>query len=558
MVNYKSFCTFANKIKISLEKNTPVLLHKINKDIIPPQKFTWPFCYEPHPLCVEAAKHLQSCLESEMEWHGEINRGKMFGVLVVRDDEGAIGYLAAYSGQLCGRNDLPGFVPAVYDLLQPDGHFKTHEAEITAVNSEVETIERDVNYLEWRQKLQDIKANADKDISHYKALMAEAKERRRQARETENYDSEALIRESQFMKAELRRKKQAYATLVAEVEACVAEYENRIKELKQKRKRMSDALQHWIFSQFVMLNALGERKDLNEIFSEHHRVTGTGSAIPPSGAGECCAPKLLQYAYANGYKPLCMAEFWYGESPKTEVRHHLHFYPACRSKCKPILEFMLKGLDTDPDPFDGKNVECVSFDKPKMMYEDDWIVVVNKPSGMLSVSGRTTLPAASEIMRLLPIHRLDMDTSGLLMLAKDKETQRKFHAMFENRMIRKRYTALLDGTVTTDKGEIVLPLLPDINDRPRQKVDYGNGKSSITYYKVLERKDGKTLVALYPHTGRTHQLRVHCAHHDGLNAPITGDRLYGKPADRLHLYADTLEFYHPMLKKQIKITIDNK
>lgn len=543
---------------MSPHKNTLVLLHKINKDIIPPEKFTWPFCYEPHPLCVEAVRHLLSRLETNVEWREEITRGKMFGVLVVRDTDGAVGYLAAYSGQLCGRNDLPGFVPAVYDLLQPDGYFKTHEAEITTINNEVEATEHDTHYIIWRQKLQKIQNDADNDISRYKALMAEARERRRQARESDSCDNDALTRESQFMKAELRRKKQAYATLAAEAKNNIAEYENHIKKLRERRKSMSDALQRWIFSQFVMLNALGERKNLNEIFAEYHSMTGTGSAIPPSGAGECCAPKLLQYAYANGYKPLCMAEFWYGESPKAEVRHHLHFYPACRSKCKPILEFMLRGLDTDPDPLDSDNMEYSSFSKPETVYEDDWIVVVNKPPGMLSVPGRTTQPAASEIMELLPVHRLDMDTSGLLMLAKSSEAQQTFRAMFENRAIKKRYTALLDGIVTTDEGEITLPLMPDINDRPRQMVDYDNGKSALTYYKVLQRNDGKTLVALYPHTGRTHQLRMHCAHRDGLNTPIVGDRLYGKSSDRLHLYADTLEFYHPILKKQITIRIDIK
>lgn len=535
-----------------------MLLHKINKDTAPPEKFTWPFCYEPHPLCVEAAKHLQQRLESTAEWKDEINRGKMFGVLVVRDNEGTLGYLAAYSGQLCGRNDLPGFVPAVYDLLQPDGYFKTHEAEITAINRQIEKAEHDGKYTAWCRQLENIQTDADNAISSHRQLMAEAKERRRQARAAGSYDGSALIRESQFMKAELRRMKQAYAAIAAEVKANIETHEAVIANLKQKRKRMSDELQHWIFSQFVMLNAFGERKDLNEIFAEHHSMTGTGSAIPPSGAGECCAPKLLQYAYANGYKPLCMAEFWYGESPKAEVRHHLHFYPACRSKCKPILEFMLRGLDTDPDPLDSDNMEYSSFSKPETVYEDDWIVVVNKPPGMLSVPGRTTQPAASEIMELLPVHRLDMDTSGLLMLAKSNGAQQTFRAMFENRAIKKRYTALLDGIVTTDEGEIALPLMPDINDRPRQMVDYDNGKSALTYYKVLQRNDGKTLVALYPHTGRTHQLRMHCAHRDGLNTPIVGDRLYGKPSTRLHLYADTLEFYHPILKKQITIRIDIK
>lgn len=535
-----------------------MLFHKINKDIAPPDKFTWPFCYEPHPLCLEAAQLLQNRMENEEQWRDEIKKGKMFGVLVVRDNEGTLGYLAAYSGQLCGRNDLSGFVPAVYDLLQPNGYFKTHEAEITAINNQIKEIEHDNCYTELNKRLIDLKDEADKGINNYKTLMAEAKKKRQKAREDGCHDCDALIRESQFMKAELRRKKQAYAAVISDVKAQIAEYEKRIADLKQQRKHMSDTLQHWIFSQFVILNALGEQKNLNDIFSEYHNATGTGSAIPPSGSGECCAPKLLQYAYIKGYKPLCMAEFWYGESPKAEVRHHLHFYPSCHSKCKPILEFMLKGLDTDPDPLNGENAEYLSFCKPDTVYEDDWITVVNKPSGMLSVPGRTTQPAASEIMNLLPVHRIDMDTSGLLMLAKSSEAQQTFRAMFENRLIKKRYTALLDGYIETDEGEITLPLSPDINDRPRQMVDYDNGKSALTYYKTLKRKEGKTLVALYPHTGRTHQLRVHCAHQDGLNTPIVGDRLYGKASTKLHLFADTMEFYHPLLKKQITIRIENK
>lgn len=530
---------------------TPVSFNRLSKDIAPPERFTWPFCYEPHPLCVAAAEHLQARLAANDEWKEEIEQGKMFGVLVVSDADGDIGYLAAYSGQLCGRNDLPGFVPAVYDLLQPDGYFKTHETEITAINKEIERIENDTELTAWRQRLNEINLTASEDIKSYKAKMAEAKARRDKARADGCADNKALTKESQYMKAELHRKKKAHAEQISECERHIIIYEQRIADLRQQRRQMSDALQHWIFSMFKMRNALGEEKDLNDIFSEYRRTTGCGSATPPSGSGECCAPKLLQYAYINGYKPLCMAEFWYGMSPKAEIRHHLHYYPSCQSKCKPILSFMLRGLDVDPDPLATAGTTC---SKPEVIYDDDYICVINKPSGMLSVPGTTAQPAATDIMDMLPVHRLDMDTSGLLMLAKTEEAQRIFRSMFERRQIKKRYTALLSRTIDSDEGEISLPLSPDINDRPRQKVDHSDGKEALTHYEVISRSGEKTLVHLYPHTGRTHQLRVHCAHRDGLDAPIIGDRLYGKSADRLHLHADTLEFYHPILKRQITVS----
>ena len=530
------------------------MLHKLDTDIKPPKAFTCPFCYEPHPLCVLAAGHLQGYIESVENWKAEAMQGKMFGVLVARDEGGALGYLAAFSGQLCGSNNLPGFVPPVYDLLQPDGYFKTHEAEITAINEQVERLETSEHLKACRQRLAAIKAEAERDIAEYKALMAAAKEKRDEARAAgKPCDDDALTRESQHMKAELRRKKQAYSSLTAEAEQHLAEYESRIAELKQRRRQMSDSLQRWLFSQFRMLNARGEKKNLNDIFAEYHAANGIGSAIPPSGAGECCAPKLLQYAYANRYKPLCMAEFWYGESPKTEVRRHLHYYPACRGKCAPILSHMLQGLATDPEPLapHGSLPE-----KLRVVYEDDHIVVIDKPSGMLSVPGKTMQPSVASVTGLLPVHRLDMDTSGLLMLAKDEKSQRMFRGLFESRQVRKRYMALLDGLVEKDEGEISLPLAPDYTDRPRQMVDTESGKPAITRYEVIGRKDGRTLVALYPQTGRTHQLRVHCAHREGLNTPIVGDRLYGRKEGRLCLHAEMLQFYHPILKKQITIHND--
>lgn len=498
---------------------------------------------------------MQAYIASVGEWREEVARGKMFGVLVVKDAGGAIGYLAAYSGLLCGRNDLPGFVPAVYDILQPNSHFKTREREISDINRRISDIENDARRLEWRQHAADIRANAARCIDGYRQQMAAAKAARDAARALGCADSEALIKESQFMKAELRRRKQEYSARIANADARVTEYDNHIAGLKSLRRRMSDSLQHWIFSRFRMLNALGQAKDLNDIFAEYHAATGCGTAVPPSGAGECCAPKMLQYAYANGYHPLCMAEFWYGTSPKAEMRRHLHYYPACHGKCRPILLHMLRGLSVDPDPLAAP--EAVPDSKLRFVYEDEYIAVVDKPAGMLSVPGNVARPSVVSITGLLPVHRLDMDTSGLLMLAKTVQAQRVFRGMFAKRHIKKKYIALLDGVVESDAGDILLPLAPDLSDRPRQRVDYSNGKPAATHYEVIERKAGRTLVALYPLTGRTHQLRVHCAHRDGLDTPIVGDRLYGRPARRLCLHARRMEFWHPMLNRQITILSDN-
>ena len=350
------------------------------------------------------------------------------------------------------------------------------------------------------------------------------------------------------MKAELRRIKKRYAEEIEKTERQLTIINNEIAALKLQRKQMSDALQRWIFKQFSMLNALGERRTLTEIFAE------TTMGIPPSGAGECCAPKLLQYAYDHGLKPLCMGEFWWGESPVGEIRHHRHFYPSCSSKCKPILGHMLKGLDVDDDPL-LRNWEG----EIETIYEDEWLAVINKPAGLLTTPGRNNMPSLWSIMGErwpdasgpIIVHRLDMATSGLLVLAKNKDIHQQLQQQFEQRTVKKRYCALLDGIPEKKEGEIRLPLIADITDRPRQKVDFENGKEAHTLYKVVETTDGQALIHLYPITGRTHQLRVHCAHPNGLNIPITGDELYGTRAQRLCLHAEYLEFTHPVSGKSI-------
>ena len=552
-----------------------------------PAQLNNPFDYEPHPLCLLAVDELCRYLEQKTEWRQEIDKGKMFGVLVVetptppsippplQEEPNRVSFLAAYSGQILGRSDWEGFVPAVFDYLQPDGYFKIHEAEIDALNRRIDEIEENNACSPERIKLEELKKEAEKEIEQYKLAMLGAKalrDRRRKERKLSEKEQESLIRESQFQKAQMHRIKKQWSDEISVFEEKIRFQDEQLKRLKHLRKRKSDDLQRWLFSQFRMLNVKGEVRNLLEIFRE------TAFRIPPAGAGECCEPKLLQYAFANGLRPLCMAMFWWGESPKQEIRHHRQFYPACNGKCKPILEWMLKGVR--PCPPRGRlkgNCEdkapslwgrlradepCEGWGWGGCLYEDNDIIVINKPSGMLSVPGKEPAPSVYSIIKErypevggpLIVHRLDMATSGLLVLTKTKQAHANLQQQFANHTVKKRYAAVLDGIPKEKEGVISLPLAPDILDRPRQKVDLENGKEAITIYKVQKIQDGKTWISLFPRTGRTHQLRVHCAHRDGLSCPILGDPLYGKTVNgqcqmvngqRLHLHAEYLEFTHP-------------
>lgn len=477
----------------------------------------------------------------------------MFGVLVVETSDGKLGYVAAYSGLLAGKNNHDFFVPSVFDSTPPDGYFKLHEMEISSVNHEIESIVNSEEYRLIRRKEYESRLKATEEENAFRDKMNQAKAIRNAKRQASTYISEEenaeMIRESQFMKAEMKRLRKRNEAIITDILNERNRYESRITELKHKRKTMSDALQHWLFAQYNMLNAKGETRNLCEIFAE------TPQKIPPAGAGDCCAPKMLQYAFNNNLKPVCMAEFWYGASPKTEIRHHLHYYPACRGKCLPILTYMMQGLEVDIDP------QSRSVSQPlEVVYEDRWLIVVCKPSGMLSVPGRSNRESVLSLIKErcpeaegpIIVHRLDMSTSGLIVAAKTKDVHKDLQMQFKDRTVNKRYIALLDGVVKGDShGIIDLPLLPDPLDRPLQKIDFEHGKTAITEYQILETTETSTLVALIPHTGRTHQLRVHCAAADGLGVPIKGDNLYGHPAERLYLHAETISFVHPALKKKM-------
>lgn len=538
-----------------------MMLHRFTTSItdIPlPERFTYPFCYTPHPLCILAAKEVQSYLTRQTAWKDELRQGKMFGVLIVQTEHGETGYLAAFSGILVRKNLHPFFVPPVYDLLQPQGFFKIEEENISSINRNIRQLENDKAYAALSAELARTIQSAENILATAKAQLKEAKtarEQRRKEKELNAQEEAELIRESQFQKAEYKRLERSWKARITTLQTQTEDWERRISALKSERKTRSAALQQKLFEQFGMLNYRGEVKNLCEIFGQ------TVHKTPPAGAGECAAPKLLQQAYLHGWKPIAMAEFWWGDSPKTEIRHHGHYYPACKGKCEPILQHMLQGLQVEENPM-LKRMQVPSQNL-EIVYEDPWLSVINKPAGMLSVPGKEDAVSVYSLMREqypeadgpLTVHRLDMATSGLMLIAKTKRVHQNLQAQFKNRLVRKRYVALLEGIVPKDKGTVDLPLCLNPLDRPRQMVHTEHGKPAITDYQVLERLDGKrTRIAFYPRTGRTHQLRIHAAHPLGLHCPIIGDELYGEKADRLYLHAEYLEFTHPITGETVRIT----
>ncbi len=501
---------------------------------------------------VEAREVMDYALSNEL-WHSELLAGKMLGVLVVKDEDGMLGYLAAYSGNLAHNGNNPYFVPHIYNLLEPQGLFRTGEAQITEINHRIEALECSPTKKELDNLLDE-----------------SAKSQRKKQRSNGEITAEqeaALIKESQFMKAELRRLKKRHRLEIERITQRLNDLQTTINALKAKRRTMSETLQRQLFKLFVVRNARGESSDVATIFE--HRL----HRLPPGGTGECCAPKLLQYAFLHSYTPVCMAEFWVGQSPQGEVRHHGHYYPACHSKCLPLLEFMMQGLDVEDNP-----LATASTEQLKVVYEDQWLIVVDKPAGMLTVPGKdknatSALEIVSKMLRAagakdpdpqspipapraegaLEVHRLDQATSGLVVFAKSKEAQSALRQQFEQRTVSKTYIALLEGKPLKEKGIIDLPLRPDLDDRPRQVVDYEQGKRAVTQYRVLEHRGNRTLVEFKPLTGRTHQLRVHASHPQGLHCPIVGDMLYGTAAPRLCLHAQSINFTHPITGERMHL-----
>jgi len=484
--------------------------------------------------------------------------GKMFGVLVVENEQRQVGFIAAFSGILASSNNHPYFVPPVYDLLNPDGFFKPEEEAISNINRQIKHLENHPQYLLALNNLRQLSEECKHSLTQERLKLKQAKTLRDERRQKGNLSVEeeaALIKESQFQKAEFKRIEKAWNQRMSKSQQAYDTYKHAIDELKQERRIRSSALQMRLFEQFIMLNYHGEEQNLCDIFAD------TVQLVPPAGAGECAAPKLLQYAYKQGWKPLAMAEFWWGNSPKCEIRHHGQYYPSCKGKCEPILKHMLQGLHVEPNPMIEQQLQTP--DALDIIYEDEWIAVVNKPANLLSVPSKDDGYSVYDLAKArfpqaegpLMVHRLDFATSGLLVLTKSKEAHKKLQEQFSQRLVEKRYIALLNGRVAHDCGIIDLPLSMNLLDRPHQLVDYEHGKPAITRYEVLQRTETTTRIAFYPLTGRTHQLRVHAAHPDGLHCPIIGDDLYGTPSTRLFLHAEYIRFVHPITEKTVSFTV---
>ena len=536
------------------------MLHRFNIDtsgIKLPSQFTYPFNYVPHELTRIAAGQVREYVSSVKTLHDELVQGKMIGVMVVADDSGSLGFLSAYSGSLSCNEGRAYFVPPVYDTLAPDGYFKAEEARISEINRRIKELEESAGLSRLKAEKNMMEQAASNALSAYRLLMKQLKSRRDEARASGTGDKDAMLRESMFQKAEYKRVKKVWEQRIGAVASELERFNVRINELKSERHSRSAALQDWLFHQFVMLNGKGERLDLCDIFAS------TPQRVPPAGAGECAAPRMLQYAYLHGLRPVAMAEFWYGRSPGDTVRRDGEFYPACRGKCLPILNFMLQGIDVEPNPLAGSDRSPDL--KVHVLYEDEWMVAVDKPAGMLTVPGKTGGISLLELVakqlhidcRHASVHRLDMDTSGIVLFAKSAEVGNMLRRMFENREISKCYVALLDGIAGSagDCGTIELPLAGDMLNRPFQRVDYENGKQAVTRYEVLSVDEvrGTTRVCFSPLTGRTHQLRVHAAHTGGLGHPISGDNLYGKRGVRLMLHAAIVDFVHPVKRNRVHI-----
>jgi tRNA pseudouridine32 synthase/23S rRNA pseudouridine746 synthase len=540
-----------------------------------PERFTYPFCYEPHPISILAAETLQQQLEKPQAWQHnfgldqdgvpvEFQRGdgigKMFGVLVVTNDQQELGYLAAFSGKVADANHLPGFVPPVFDMLAQESFFVTESNAINQLNNQIDqkmsnpmidTVTKRLAAL--RQAAQDAIAEKQTDIAHNrqqrKQLRLEAQNNL--SDEESSLYFEQLAKASVLEKNQLKQLKQSWLHQINQTEKQLLELVSEVDQLKAQRKQLSAALQAKLFSQYRFLNAHGIEKSLSALFS----------IDPPAGTGECAAPKLLQFAYLHGYQPIALAEFWWGCSPKSEIRKHKHYYPACQNKCLPLLTHMMQGLKVDNNPLlvnQGHDKEIT------IVYADEAIVVVNKPEELLSVPGVNIEDSAFTRLKTLyshlnegpfVVHRLDMSTSGLLVFALTRRANRDLQKQFINRTVEKRYIAVVEGRIIDCTGTISLPLRSDLNDRPRQLVCQQTGKPAHTDWQVIEQNATTTRLYLFPRTGRTHQLRVHCAHASGLNKPIVGDDLYGQRDSRLHLHAELLAFHHPYTKKRLVFTI---
>jgi tRNA pseudouridine32 synthase/23S rRNA pseudouridine746 synthase len=539
--------------------------------IVLPEKFTFPFYYEPHLLAKIATTEVQAYLERQTDFSHNFGLeandsalaiGKMFGVLVVKDKQNKIGYLTAFSGKLADKSLPEKFVPPVFNMRTSGSFYIKGEQEIDAMNAQLSVLKKDKNYLELKKLVAENTTIIQTDLAFQHNRMKLAKSNRKAQKKKaiallNDLELEKLTKKltqesynNQFFIKELQ---EYYVAKIQETSKEFNVFKEKISALKKERKEKSNYLQQTLFSKYAFLNRKKELKNLLSIFNDP-------AIKPPAGSGECAAPKLLQYAFANNLTPITMAEFWWGSAPNAAIRQHKNYYPACQGRCKPILTHMLAGTEIDANLL----LENLSEKQDlEIIYEDDVLIVVNKPAEFLSVPGKDIKDAVyTRIKEKYPnatgpliVHRLDMSTSGILLLTKTKEANKALQSQFINRTIKKRYVALLDGDLSENSGKITLPLRLDLEDRPKQLVDFTYGKPAETNWKIINKENGKTRVYFYPITGRTHQLRMHAAHKNGLNTPIVGDDLYGKKENRLHLHAEFIAFLHPTTNKEISFTV---
>ncbi|MCG3865487.1 MULTISPECIES: RluA family pseudouridine synthase [unclassified Photobacterium] len=540
--------------------------HSSIEAIALPERFTYPFCYKPHPLSVLAAQELQQHLETQTEWQHDfgfdgLNEdsdnhaiGNMFGVLVVQNEQGDIGYLSAFSGTIAGQTQLPHFVPPVFDALNTVPEIQAIKHALTALESDIESIASSPQFIALQQQYTQAKTQAEQESEAFRLQMIEQrKQRKLQRKSAEQSDDESfkteefhrLARESAYDKHQQKALRQQWQQTLLSLSEQLETDTTVLTELKAKQSKLAAQLEQSINSQYRFVDQFGEYKDLNQLFDK-----------PLQGAGDCAIVKLLQYAFNHQLKPLAMANFWWGKSPAPQMLKHKYFYEASKNKCEPILAHMMSGIEIDENPLEQNPAEGKEL---SIVYQDDAMVIVNKPAEFLSVPGKTITDSVySRMQAMFPdsdspliVHRLDMSTSGLIVIALTKDAHKALQKQFIERTVEKRYVALLEGNSENDSGQIDFPMRVDLDDRPRQIVCYQYGKPAQTTWEVLERKNGRTKVYYYPKTGRTHQLRVHSAHLKGMNMPIVGDDLYGQKGDRLCLHAQYLAFNHPTTNERV-------
>ncbi|MEP0755693.1 pseudouridine synthase [Trichocoleus sp. Lan] len=506
------------------------------------------------------------------------DEGKMYGILLVELPHGEQQVLKAFSGLLNGNSTIEGWVPPIPgrdEVALEEAHTL---AQLEAIKQELITLKQ---LPEWQQ-YETLSRQFEQQLQEMSDRHRDCKQQRHRKRQlicetltgkVLTIALEELDEESRQHGIERRMLKRQQNEVLQPLKELIEATQARMRELKQQRKELSRELQTQMHAAYRLTNFAGESLSLQELMP--------GGSMP-TGTGDCCAPKLLHYAATHGLKPLAMAEFWWGSSSADGDKIQGEFYGACAERCQPLMGFLLSGWEPSP-PFPSplpplkkegmeEGVRSPSpirggvWGEVPIVYEDEWLIAMNKPAGFLSVPGRyhhTFDSVLSRLRHLLPdgmaiasVHRLDRETSGILLLARDRQTHRQLSWQFQQRQVYKVYEALLSGSVTIEQGAIALPLWGDPENRPYQKVDE-RGKPSLTRFQVIAREGDWTRIEFMPLTGRTHQIRVHAADPRGLGVTILGDRLYGCRAtvSRLHLHARELRFVHPQSGETLHLQV---